>query len=84
MVSKNYKMHLNPFYDQKTVSANLRNFEKKIKTHGKVLFDSSNESQNVTGYENVKFDKISSRDGALENFENFWWNFISSREISSF
>jgi len=46
-------------------------FLKKIKTHRKALFDSSNESQNVTGYENVQFDKISSRDGALEHFENF-------------
>ena len=84
MVSKNYKMHLNPFYDQKTVSANLRNFENKIKTHGKALVDSSNESQNVTGYENVQFDKISSRDGTLEHFEKFWSNFITSGEISSF
>ena len=45
-------MHLNPLYDQKTVSANLRNFIKKFKTRGKALFDGPNESQNVTGCEN--------------------------------
>ena len=50
MVSKNHKMHLNPLYDQKTVSANLRNFIEKNKTRDKALFDGSNESQNVTGY----------------------------------
>lgn len=38
---------------KKPVSANLRNFEKKIKTRRKALFDGSNESQNVTGYENT-------------------------------
>ena len=38
---------------EKLVSANLRNFEKKFKTHGKALFDGPNESQNVTDYENV-------------------------------
>ena len=38
---------------KKTVSANLRSFEKKLKTRGKALFDGRNESQNVTDYENV-------------------------------
>ena len=38
---------------KKLVSTNLRNFMKKFKARGKALFDGSNESQNVTGYENI-------------------------------
>ena len=38
---------------KKPVSANLRNFEKNLKRLGKHFFDGSNESQNVTGYENT-------------------------------
>ena len=56
---------------KKLVSANLRNFEKKIKMRGIAVYNGSNQSQNVAGYEIVSFDKIRSRDGALEHFENF-------------
>ena len=44
---------------------------KKFKARGKALFDGSNESHNVTGYENVWYDKIRSRDGTLEHFGNY-------------
>ena len=56
---------------KKLVSANLRNFEKNLKTRRKAPFDGSNERQNVTRPENLLFDKIRSRDSALENFEKF-------------
>ena len=69
---------------KKLVSANLRNFGKIFKTRGKAVSDGSNQSQNVTGYEIVSFDKIRSRDSALEHFEHFSWNFIFSGEIGGF
>ena len=71
-------MHLNPLYDQKTGLGQPTQFWKKFKTRGKAVSDGSNQSQNVTGYEIVSFDKIRSRDGALEHFEFFLWNFIFS------
>ena len=46
-------MYLNPLYDQKTGLGQPTQFEKKFKTRRKALFDGSNESQNVTGYENT-------------------------------
>ena len=60
---------------KKLISVNLRNFEKNFKTRGKAVSDGSNQSQNVTGYEIVSFDKIRSRDGALEHFEFFFMKF---------
>ena len=56
---------------KKRVSVNLRNFGKKFKMRWKAPFDSSNQSQSVTGYRNVSFDEIRSGDGALEQIEHF-------------
>ena len=77
-------MHLNPLYDQKTGLGQPTQFWKKIKMRGIAVYNGSNQSQNVAGYEIVSFDKIRSRDGAPEHFENFLWNFIFGGEMGSF
>ena len=62
-----YRRHLNPLYNQKLISVNLRNFEKM-----KNAKESSNESQNITGSGKVYYDNIPSLDGALEYFKLFF------------
>ena len=74
-------MHLNPLYDQKTGLGQPTQFWKNfwnawVPRRGIAVSDGSNQSQNVTGYEIVAFDKIQSRDGALEHFEKKFYEIL--------